>query len=315
MKNNFLIILLFAIISNVSANSLFKPLEKTREYDKNIINLGRELFFDTMLSKNNDISCNSCHSYYGADNIKYSKGDNEKIGLINTPSLFNLNHNIAYFWNGRSETLKEQLIDGPLFNKLEMANDKETIEIRLKKSEKYQKLFKSAYNESPSFDKLLDAIVEYEKTLVTVNSKFDKFLRNEIQLSEIEEKGMKSFISYGCVSCHNGINIGGNSYQKFGTVINYENNQEIWIDRFTFTKNKNDKNVFRVPSLRNVDKTAPYFHNGTVNTLKEAIYIMGYYNTGSVLNDNEILEIEAFLKTLTGDLPETHKQSKYNEKN
>lgn len=314
MKNNFFIVFIFLLISNINASELFKPLEKNKAYNKKIINLGRELFFDTMLSKNNDISCNSCHNKYGADNVQYSKGDKKLVGMINTPSLFNLNHNIAYFWNGRSETLKEQLLDGPIFNKHEMANDKHTIEERLKNSKKYHNLFKEAYNESPSFEKLVDALVEYEKTLLTLDSKFDRFLREEVQLNEVEKKGMNLFISYGCVSCHNGINIGGNSYQKFGAVINYEDNQEVWIDRFSFTKNEQDKNIFRVPSLRNIAKTAPYFHDGSVSTLKEAIYTMGYYNTGAILNDNEILEIESFLKTLTGDLPETYAKGIIDEK-
>ena len=161
-----------------------------------------------------------------------------------------------------------------------------------------------AYYRKPSFEKMLAAIVEFEKTLVSTNSKFDKYLRGEIDLSEDEKNGMEVFISYGCVSCHNGINIGGNSYQKFGSVVEYEQKRDSqWQDRFSLTNRVEDINVYKVPSLRNVEKTSPYFHDGNTKNLKDAIYNMAYFNIGVILQENEIVDIESFLKTLTGEIP------------
>jgi len=304
-------IILLSIISICYAQDLFKPLPEVGSYNENIVNLGKELFNDKLLSKNQDISCYSCHDNYGADTKQFSLGHDGKEGNMNTPSVFNLPYNLAYFWNGRSKTLKEQMITGPLINDKEMASTKELIEDRLINSAKYQKLFKKAYNHNPTFEKMLDAIIEYEKTLISVNSKFDKYLRGEIELSENEENGMELFISYGCVSCHNGINIGGNSYQKFGAVIEYEQKRDSkWQDRFSVTNKIEDINIYKVPSLRNVEKTSPYFHDGSVQNLKDAIYTMAYFNIGVVLEENEINDIESFLKTLTGEIPKNFENKK-----
>lgn len=304
MKIVLLKIMLLAIISTCQAQDLFKPLPQVESYNENIVDLGKELFYDKLLSKNQDISCYSCHYNYGADTKQFSVGHEGNIGNMNTPSVFNLPYNLGYFWNGRSKTLKEQMISGPLINEKEMASSKELIEMRLSSSGKYQKLFKKAYNRNPSFDRMLDAIVEYEKTLISINSKFDKYLRNEIELDENEKNGMELFISYGCVSCHNGINIGGNSYQKFGSVIEYkEKKASQWQDRFSLTNRPEDINVYKVPSLRNVEITSPYFHDGSVKILTDAIYTMAYFNIGVMLEENEINDIESFLKTLTGEIP------------
>lgn len=300
------IILTFTLfISLLNAEEIFKPLPTNLTYDKSIVNLGKELFSDPLLSKNKDVSCLSCHGIYGADNKIISFGTKKRKGFMNAPSVFNIQYHTSYFWNGRSRNLQNQMTDGPLFNKHEMANDEKTIIKRLNTSSKYQKLFKKAYNHKPTFKKMLDAIVEFEKTLISIDSKFDKYLRDEIKLSKDERKGLELFKSYGCISCHNGINIGANSYQKFGTVIPYNINSKKWQDRYDVTNNKENIDVFKVPSLRNVAKTAPYFHDGSVKTLKEAIYKMAYHNVGTILNDDEIKYIESFLITLTGKIPET----------
>lgn len=300
--------IVFIMAINLNAKSLFFPLEEPKNINKEVATLGKELFFDPILSKNNDISCFSCHSNYGADNKSFSIGTNNKIGKINSPSVFNLEKNIAYFWNGRAETLEKQL-HGPLFDSSEMASSKELIEERLKNSQKYKELFNVAFKSEPSFANTLRAIAEYEKTLVTLNSKFDKHLRGEVALNESEQKGLNLFISYGCASCHNGLNLGGNSFQKFGAVISPDEfDNEIWADRFAFTNDIEDKEVYKVPSLRNVEKTAPYFHSGNVVLLKTAIYMMAYHNVGVILKEDEVQYIEDFLKTLTGEIPETFKK-------
>jgi cytochrome c peroxidase len=289
----------------LEAKDIFLPLPVDIEYDKKKVQLGRELFYDKNLSRNKDIACVSCHFMYGADDKIFSNGTLGREGFINAPSVFNLNYHISYFWNARSLNLKEQILDGPLVNKHEMDSDEDTVMKIMNGSQRYQQLFKEAYGEKPTFKNLLDAIVEFQKTLITPNSKFDRFLKTEIRLSKDEEEGFELFKSYGCVSCHNGINLGSNSFQKFGTVIPYKSDGERWLDRYDVTKSKNDLNVFKVPSLRNVEKTAPYFHDGSADTLKKAISEMADHNIGVTLRDEEIYKIEMFLKTLTGEIPKT----------
>ena len=295
----------FLIITIGFSQNLFLPLPQTISYNSEKVTLGRTLFFDPVLSKDNDISCNSCHFNYGADTQQFSLGTQKQKGFVNTPSIFNLPYKIGYFWNGRSETLQEQMLDGPLYNQHEMASSKEEIEARLQNIPHYLTSFQKIYHQKPSLELVLDAIVEFENTLISKNSKFDQYLRNQLSLSKDEQRGMELFVSYGCASCHNGINIGGNSYQKFGTVIEIEDKLDKWEDRSKVTGHQEDKMVFIVPSLRNVAKTAPYFHTGDIKTLKEAIMLMGYYNIGVFLTNEEIDYIEKFLETLTGDLPET----------
>lgn len=299
-----LIVIFFIYISYSFSNGLFEPLPKDIKYDKEIVKLGRELFYDPILSKDNDVSCFSCHFNYGADDKQFSKGTNNKLGNMNSPSVFNLPFKIGYFWNGRKESIESQ-VQEPIFEKTEMAASKEVIISRLNNSDKYIKLFKNAYNQAPNFKNMIDAIYQFEETLISVDSKFDRYLRGEEKLSKKEKEGLDLFISYGCVSCHNGINIGGNSYQKFGSVIKREETNEKWNDRYDVTKKQSDKMVFVVPSLRNVEKTAPYFHDGSALSLKDAIILMGYHNIGVKLKDTEIDAIEAFLKTLTGEIPKT----------
>lgn len=298
-------ILLFFVITLSFSEGLFLPLPQKISYNSTKVNLGKALFFDPILSRDRDISCHSCHFHYGADTKQFSLGTENRRGFINTPSVFNLPYKIGYFWNGRSETLQAQMTDGPFFNKHEMASSKEEIEKRLQNSPKYLTLFEEVYHQKPSFELVIDAIVEFQNTLISKNSKFDKYLRHEVELSSEEQKGLELFVSYGCASCHNGINLGGNSYQKFGTVIDLNDSVTQWEDRYKVTGQIEDKNVFIVPSLRNVEKTAPYFHSGHIKTLKEAIMLMGYYNIGVVLTNDEIHYIEKFLQTVTGDLPET----------
>lgn len=290
------------------ANDLFLPIPETVTHgNEQVINLGKELFFDPILSKYKDVSCFNCHFQYGADINKVSLGTNGQKGFINSPSVFNIQYHIALFWNGRSHSLKDQIL-GPLSMKHEMGMDKETIEKRLNDSLKYRTLFQEAFHRKPSLKLLLDAIAEYEKTLLTPNSKFDKFLKGEVKLSPKELKGFQLFNTLGCVSCHNGINLGGNSFQEFGSVLKSPLFQEKLNDRYSFTKQRSDIGVYKVPSLRNVFETAPYFHTGEIKSLKIAIKVMGLYNLGRILNTNEIDAIESFLKTLTGDLPVSFKK-------
>lgn len=299
------IVVLFIFNTILFSNNLFTPLEDIKKDPSNkVVSLGEELFFDKILSKDRSVSCYSCHYMYGADSRQISIGSDGKKGTINAPSIFNSKYHLAYFSNGRAKTLKEQML-GPLTKKHEMAMDKELIEKRLNTSTKYKKLFKSAYSKNPSFELVIDAIVEFEKTLTTPNSKFDKFLKGEAKLSKKEKKGLELFKKYGCVTCHNGINLGSNSFQKFGSVVKYPAFKTKKNDRYSITKKEKDIDVYKVASLRNVAKTSPYFHTGDIDDLKIAINIMAYYNLGKTLKDDEVEAIESFLNTLTGELPKS----------
>ncbi|MGM0622846.1 MAG: cytochrome-c peroxidase [Campylobacterota bacterium] len=302
------IIFFFACIGFCGANESFiSPIPQEITYDKQKADLGKSLFFDPILSKNRDISCFNCHHSYGADTGSVSFGTAGQKGIINAPSLFNAVFDIAQFHNGRADTLHEQAKD-TLFNPLEMDISKELAAKRLHENPRYVSMFKKLYNNAPNLDDAIDAIVEYQKTLITPGAKFDRYLNKKATLTQKEQKGYELFKSKGCITCHNGINVGGNSYQKFGNVIAvapYLSNQN---DRYAVTKNEEDRNVFKVPSLRNVTKTAPYFHDGSIDTLADAINIMALYNLATQLQQDEIDAIIAFLHTLEAPLPKNWRQ-------
>lgn len=264
--------------------------------------LGRLLFSDPLLSKDGTVSCNSCHdlSLGGADSRKVSIGIENKKGNIQSPTVLNARYNFKQFWNGRAETLKEQA-DGPLHNPVEMAMDREKIEHYLNQSDSYKDMFKKVYDEnSVSYENVIDAIVEFENSLVTPNSRFDQFLYKKISLSEDEAAGYLLFKTLGCITCHNGINVGGNSFQKFG-LMQSALHVITTPDRYAITKNERDKNVFKVPTLRNIEHTAPYFHDASSTTLYEAVKDMGYLNLGITLEEHEINQLVLFLKSLSGE--------------
>ena len=264
--------------------------------------LGKLLFSDPLLSKDGTVSCHSCHnlSLGGADGRDVSLGIENKKGNIQSPTVLNARYNFKQFWNGRVNTLKEQA-DGPLHNPLEMAMDKKQIEKYLNGSNSYKKQFKKVYKtNSVSYKNAIDAIVEFEKALVTPNSRFDQFLYKKIALSDDEREGYILFKTLGCVTCHNGINVGGNSFQKFGLMNNMPHIINT-LDRYAITKNVRDKNIFKVPTLRNIEYTAPYFHDASSKTLYDAIKKMGFLNLGITLEEYEIQQLLAFLNSLSGE--------------
>lgn len=283
------IIFLILTVLNLYANQ-FEPIVEETNYDKRVVSLGRELFADPILSKDNSISCLSCHFEYGADPRPQSFGINGAKGEFNAPSVFNATFNFFNHWSGEIPDLKEQF-DNPVKAEIEMSSTPELINQKLNNSPKYIELFQQAYGEKPSYELAKDAVVAFEQTLVTP-AKFDFYLLGKEELNQKELRGFEIFKNYGCASCHNGKNIGGNSIQKFGTII-------------PMVKGGVEQGYFKVPSLRNVEKTAPYFHDGSEKSLQEAIELMGYHNLGAQLTKDEIQEIEAFLKTLTGPEPKT----------
>ncbi len=294
-----------AVWVEVDAAEPIVPLPQKVRYDRSKALLGKRLFEDTILSKDRSVACASCHSFAagGADPRPVSVGVGGKKGNIQSPTVYNARYNFRQFWNGRAETLGEQA-NGPIHNPVEMAMDANVVEKRLNADASYKKAFKQIYgNDRIRYAQVIDAIVAFEKTLVTPNSRFDRFLRGEKTLNALELRGYRRFKALGCITCHNGINIGGNSYQKMGLFIPYRH-QDMTPDRYQITKRREHENVFKVPTLRNIALTAPYFHDASAATLKEAVQKMSYHNLGMRLSDEDVAAIVAFLKTLTGERPE-----------
>jgi len=274
-------------------------------YNKQKALLGKKLYMDKRLSIDNTISCNSCHNVFkgGDDNMQFSIGVHHRIDKpMNSPTVFNAVFNLAFFWNGRAPSLKIQAEEANQ-NPKEMGMTPKIFEKKFNKIKEYKILFKEVYGKDYiTYDEAFDAIAEFEKALTTPDSKFDLYLKGKAKLSKEEKEGYILFKRYGCITCHNGVNFGGNSYQKIGAVIKVYKIPR-GLDRYYVTKNPDDKYVYKVPTLRNIALTYPYFHNGSVNTLQRAVKLMGYYNLGINLSDSDIKKIVAFLKTLTGKNP------------
>ncbi len=297
------IITLLFVLKLAQADPI-KPIPLNIEYDKRKALLGKKLFFDKMLSKNYDLSCASCHDpeQGGTIHTRFSPKTSKDL-KSNVPTVFNAVFNFRQFWNGRAKDLYEQA-SIPILNPSEMALTKEELEKRINNSKEYKRLFKEIYGvDYITFEHVVDALVEFEKALITPNSRFDRYLRGEIKLTPSEQEGYTLFKQLGCITCHNGINIGGNSFQKFGVVNPYKW-EPYFPDRYKITGREEDKNVYKVPSLRNVAITYPYFHDGSAETLEEAVKKMAYHQLGIELSEEEVTKIVDFLKTLTGEMPE-----------
>ena len=280
------------------------PIPLSVEYNKERAELGKKLFFDTGLSKDGTISCASCHQLpgSGADITAFSFGVNGAEGGIHSPTVLNSGFNFVQFWDGRAKDLQEQ-VKGPITNPVEMANELHTVLVYVKANPAYLKAFHTNYEEGLTEETLANAIAEFEKALFTPNSRFDKYLRgNRKVLTQQEKEGYALFKDYGCISCHNGVNMGGNMYQQFGAMQIYKSKKNN-LGRFNVTQNEEDKYFFKVPSLRNIAITPPYLHDGSAKTLKDVIKKMMQYQVGVVPELEDIDTIEAFLKTLTGDSP------------
>jgi cytochrome c peroxidase len=281
------------------------------DYDRAKVELGKKLFFEPRLSKSGWITCNSCHnlSTGGADNLPTSIGHKWFLGPINSPTVLNSKFNLAQFWDGRAKDLKEQA-GGPIANPFEMGSKHELAVSVLQSIPQYVKWFSVVYgskemytDEKIDIDQITDAIAAFEETLTTPNSRFDQWLNGyDNSISESELEGYTLFKDKGCIACHNGVGVGGNSYQKFGVAKPYDKDTNT-LGRYNVTKDDKDKYVFKVPLLRNIELTAPYFHDASTWDLSKAVKIMAEYQLGLTLTDNETKKIVAFLRTLTGDQP------------
>ena len=299
-----LCILLFLPIFSLS-EMLITPIPSDIKLNKEKVLLGKMLFHDTRLSKDDTISCASCHDIPngGDDSRTFSIGFNNQVGTVNSPTILNSSLNFVQFWDGRVNTLEEQAV-GPIHNPIEMNSNFVEIISKLKNDDVYKKLFSQIYNTTINKNNIIDAIVEFEKSLTTPNSKFDLYLKGQKDiLNEKEKKGYDLFQSYGCISCHNGVNLGGNLFQKVGIIDRYFKEDETNLGRYNITKQNKDKFYFKVPTLRNIELTAPYLHNGSLKDLRSVIEIMIKYQVGAIYEDKDVENIELFLKTLTGEIP------------
>lgn len=288
-------------------NEALKPLPPVPTLVPAKVELGRRLFNEPRLSVNNTLSCASCHHLEtgGADNKPFSMGFDGKPVAINTPSVFNASLNFKQFWNGRVDTLQAQ-IEQVVISPAEMGSDWNTVVQNLSALPDYQAAFKQTYADGVTAANVQNALATYEQTLLTPNSRFDQYLLGNTEILTIQEKyGYQRFKDYGCIACHQGINIGGNMFQKFGVMGDYfkarGNPVEADLGRYLVTQDEEDRHVFKVPSLRNVAVTAPYFHDASAKTLEEAVDVMFKYQLGRNPNQEDKDLIVQFLKTLTGE--------------
>jgi cytochrome c peroxidase len=299
------------------ANSMFEPIPKYppvidgNELTQAKVELGKMLFFEPRLSSSHLISCNTCHNVGlgGDDELPTSIGHGWQKGPRNSPTVFNAVFNAAQFWDGRAADLAEQA-KGPVQAGVEMSSTPDRVVSTLKSMPEYIERLEDAFpgQDNPvTFDNMAVAIEAYEATLITPEAPFDKYLRgNSEALNEKEKEGLALFMDRGCTACHSGVNLGGQNYYPFGLVA--KPGAEILPagdkGRFSVTETASDEYVFRAAPLRNIELTAPYFHSGAVWSLEEAVAVMGTAQLGTELNDSEVKSIVAFLKTLTGNIPE-----------
>jgi len=290
---------------------MFSPLPKEAlppagSLADQMISLGRMLYYETRLSTDQRISCNSCHELekYGVDGQATSDGHKGQRGSRNSPTVYNAAGHVAQFWDGRAATLEDQA-KGPVMNPVEMAMPSEKVVVAVLKSmPQYVQAFKAAFptdKDPVTFDNMARAIGAFERKLITP-SRWDKLLEgDQAALAPAEKQGFNTFITAGCQTCHSGALLGASLYQKLGVIKPYPDESDL--GRFQLTKSEGDKMVFKVPSLRNIEKTGPYFHNGKVGTLEEAVTRMAEYQVGKKLSDAETQSIVTWLKSLTGEIP------------
>lgn len=275
--------------------------------------LGKLLFHDVRLSENQTQSCNTCHNVIsggpGVDNQPTSPGAFGKRGVRNSPTVLNAGFQFVQFWDGRAADLIEQA-KGPVMNPVEMAMPSEAVVIqRLSSAPEYTDAFARAFPHNPkplTYHNMAKAIAAFERTLIS-RSRFDDYVGGDMHaLTPVEKRGLSSFIQTGCITCHSGVVFGGNTYQKIGLVNPYPLHD---AGRYEVTKDVADSAVFKVPMLRNIAVTSPYFHDGSVPSLAEAVRLMAWHQLGKKLDSTQVTEIVAFLGSLTGTSHQADKTS------
>ena len=291
------------------ANEPVRPIDLSLEYDEAKAALGFALYHDPRLSIDNTVSCATCHELEnaGVDNQQYSHGVNDQLGGVNAPTVYNAVYNFVQFWDGRAKTLADQAA-GPPLNPVEMASESfDQIIAKLKADRKFAREFAKVYPDGLTQANITDAIEQFERTLITPNSAFDKWLRgDDTALTAEQLEGYELFKKYDCATCHAGPNLGGLTYELMGLRRHYFADRGLELThedngRFKETGLERDRHRFKVPGLRNIEHTWPYYHDGTRETLEEAVRDMGLYQSGVELSDGEVASIVSFLKTLTGE--------------
>ncbi len=286
------------------------PLKPYKNLDPRKVSLGDRLYHDVRLSADNTLSCASCHDLAtnGSDSLPSSIGIDDASGPIKAPTVYNAANNFAQFWDGRATTLEEQ-VAGPVHNPIEMGSNWEQVLGKLKKDRELVQLFEDLYPDGLTPDNIASAIADFERSLITLDSPFDRWLKgDDSALNEKELQGYDLFKSYGCSSCHQGQNVGGNLFASMGAIGDYfgQRGKEIVeadLGRFNVTRDEIDRHFFKVPSLRLAARQKYYFHDSSQTRLKDAIRIMGRFQLGREIPENDISAIEAFLRSLVGIHP------------
>ena len=304
---------LWLACGDVRAEEPILPIPETVDVNPAKVALGRTLFHDPILSKDDTVACASCHDLAsgGDDGRKISLGIEDKPGLVNSPTVFNAGMNFKQFWDGRARTLEHQ-IDGPVQSAFEMGSLWPDVIAKLYRDEEYPKLFKKIYPDGINRKNVKNAIAEFIKSLITPNSRFDRWLKGDRNaLNAQEKRGYALFKDYGCSSCHQGANVGGNMFQVFGVLNDYfkkrGNITEADLGRYNITGNDEDRHAFKVPSLRMAAMTAPYLHDGSAATLRDAVDAMFEFQLGREAPDKDKEAIVAFIETLVGESKELSK--------
>lgn len=290
-----------------SDGELVLPVPLDPDVDERRAALGERLFVDPVISGDGTVSCSSCHDLArgGADGLAHSALPNREPGPVNVPTVLNVGLNFRWSWTGRWELMAEQ-IDVAILAQHAMATTLEAATEAARPT--YARDFQRVYRDGLTPTNLRDALTEYLRSLTTPNAPFDRFLRgDDAALDPEARRGWDLFRSYGCVTCHQGVNVGGNLFQRFGVMEDYldtrPSQSRADLGRYAVTERESDRHVFRVPGLRNVALTAPYFHDGSAATLPDAIQVMARYQLGRRLTDDQVQAIQAFLVSLTGDPP------------
>jgi cytochrome c peroxidase len=312
MTNRLFLLLLIIYTSTLSAGGIrhepILPLPQSQHLDWQLVALGDRLFHDERLSQDNSLSCAGCHilSTGGTDRLSKSMGVGGVKGQIKAPTVYNSSFNFVQFWDGRVDTLEEQAA-GPVHNPMEMNSNWPEVVNKLNVDQEMVEAFGHLFSDGITGQNIVSAIAEFERSLVTPNSPFDRWLRGEdAALSEEALQGYRLFKGYGCISCHQGINVGGNLYAYMGAMGDYFKDRatgitKVDLGRFNVTGREEDKHFFKVPSLRLAALNSPYFHDGSAATLEEAVQIMGRYQLGREIPPNEVNAIVAFLHSLVGE--------------
>ncbi len=288
------------------------PIPRQLSLDTRKVALGRKLFHDRRLSHDNSLACSSCHDLRmgGSDGRRVAIGFQGRAGGLNSPTVFNSGFNFRQFWDGRAASLEEQ-VAGPIHNPREMASNWQEITAKLRTDAALVEEFRALWPEGVRPDHIVDAIAEFERSLITPGSAYDRYLQGERDaLNSEAREGAELFRSLGCIACHQGVNLGGNMYASMGVMADFFAERGVPpgkfdLGRFNVTGRAEDRYVFKVPTLRNIALTAPYLHDGSIATLDETVRTIARYQLGVQLNDRDTERLLAFLRSLTGRLQET----------